>query len=123
MRLFYQTFYNATREAVRDYDCFYAYPPELTPQVAGQCRDYITQAGTLARQPVVARRIESISKYWRVAELQIAAEQATAAWQKDKSQANRDAAKAAWTAAAWTAEHQAQCNWIRQHVPCPEVSK
>ena len=58
-------------------------------------------------------------------ELRTAAKAAArdAAWDAWAARAAWDAAKAAWTAAAWTAEHQAQCNWIRQHVPCPEVSK
>ena len=95
MQRFYQTFYAATRKAVRDYDCFYSYPPELTPQIAARCRGYIAEALALAKQPVVTRRIESMSRYWRATELHIAAQQALAKWKQDKSPANREAARSA----------------------------
>ena len=95
MRKFYEAFYAVTREVVRDYDCFHTYPPELTLLVASQCRAYITQARTLARQPVVARRIETISRYWRATELHVTAQEAMTKWRQDKGQANRDAAKTA----------------------------
>ena len=95
MRRFYQTFYAATRDMVRDYDCFYAYPDALAGEAGARCRRYIDQALKLADQPVVRRRIESISRYWRVVELQVASQEAMATWRQDKSQANREAARSA----------------------------
>ena len=95
MRRFYETFYAATREAVRDYDCFYSYPDALAGKAGARCRGYIDEALELAKQPVVLRRIQSLSRYWRATELQVAAQQAMAKWRQDKSPANRQAARSA----------------------------
>ena len=96
MRTFYETFDAATRQAGEDWDCLYAYPDLLTPELVVQCRDNLTEALRLAKEPVVKRRIESVSRYWRATELHVAAQQALAAWQKDKTDANRQAARSAF---------------------------
>ena len=95
MRLFYQTFYAATRDAVRDYDCFYSYPDALAGEAGTRCRGYIDRALKLADAPVVRRRIESLSRYWRATELQVASQEAMALWRQHKNEANREAARAA----------------------------
>ena len=98
MRTFYETFYELTREGADNHpDCLFAYPDALTPEVAAKCRGYITLASSLATTPVVKRRIESISRYWRATELHVDAQHALAEWRKDKTAANSKAAKEALT--------------------------
>ena len=95
MRAFWETFDAATQDAVREYDCFYAYPDSLTPEVAGKCREHLTQALDLADRPVLTRRIEPVSRYWRIVELQVGAQRAVAQWKKDRTGENQDAARRA----------------------------
>ena len=93
MRRFWETFGATTRRAVEDWDTHYAYPDPLTPEVAGQCREYLTKALDQADRPVLKRRIEWVSKYWRIVELQIDAQQALARWKQDRTSENQDDAK------------------------------
>lgn len=95
MRTFYETFYAVTREAIDDYDCFYAYPEALTPEVAATCRGHIETARDLAQKAVVKRRIAAVSRYWKATELHVAAQRGMTQWRADKNQVNREAARSA----------------------------
>lgn len=97
MRQFYETFEAATRDAAKDYDCFYEYPPPMTSAVATTCRGYLTQALSVNTEPAVIRRIESISRYFQATELHILAQEAMAVWRNNKTEPNRQAAEASVT--------------------------
>ena len=98
MRMFYETFHQATYDAVMDYDCYYVYPDSLV-EVMDRCRAYIDEALALAGDPVVTRRIGALARYWDGAELQVKAQQAMTRWKaarcKKSEQAARDAMKLA----------------------------
>jgi hypothetical protein len=96
MRLFFETFDAATRYGAPNYnDCLYEYPEALGPERVAECRRYISAALALADEPVVQRRIASISRYWEATELHVQAQQDMARWRNDKSQSNRDTARRA----------------------------
>ena len=95
VRRFWQTLHAMTRAEVRDYDCHYGYPNALTPKVAAEFAGDLAEGLDAATEPVVKRRIESLIKYWRIAELQVKAQQARAKWRGNKTVANQKAAKEA----------------------------
>ena len=95
VRGFWQTFHAMTRPAVRDYDCHYGYPNMLTPRVAAKFARDLAEGLKLAEAPAVKRRIELLIKYWRIAELQVSAQQALTKWRGKKTVPNQNAAKEA----------------------------
>ena len=97
MRQFWQRFHEITLAEVLDYDIHGAFPEALTPEVAAEFRAYLTKAAKLARQPVVKRRIDYLGDNWRLAELQVRAQQAMAEWKNSKTSQTHKAAKEALT--------------------------
>ena len=95
MREFWETFDAATRDAALDYDCHYGYPESVTPRVLTLCRRVLTKAASLATEPVIERRVRSISRYWNVVEAQVKAERAFAKWEKAKTPQLKAAAQKA----------------------------
>ncbi len=92
MRLFFETFDEATRQATREWDIHASYPATLTPARVAECRDHLSAARTAADgQALITRRIEAMSSYWRVVELHVGAQQAIEAWRAGKSAATRQA--------------------------------
>ena len=85
VREFWEAFDAATRAEVLDYDCHYGYPASVTPQVLRRCRRALIRAASLAAEPVVHRRVQSLSRYWTVVEAQVKAEGAFAKWTKAKT--------------------------------------
>ena len=95
MQRFWETFDAATRKAALDWDSHPVFPDTLTRGKVEACRKYLTAAASLADRPVVRRRIESVSRYWRATELHTTARLAMDAWNADKTQSNRQAARKA----------------------------
>ena len=95
MKRFFETFDAATREATREWDVHTYYPESLTQEIVAQCRGILTQAMEQAKAPVVKRRIEAMSGYWRTVELRTKAERAIIEWRKDKTKSKGDAARKA----------------------------
>ena len=95
MRMFYETFDAATREMTREWDIHAHYPESLTSKVVARCRSYLTQAMGKAPDPVGKRRITSMSKYWRVVELHVTAQNAMARWREATTTAHNKAARTA----------------------------
>ena len=95
MRKFYETFDAATRESNKEWDVHIRYPDSLTAEIVARCRTHLTEARALADEPVVRRRIQSVSTYWRAVELQIAGQQAIERWRKDKTDAGAEAVRKA----------------------------
>ena len=99
MRQFFETFHRLTRGTHQGYDAAYKYPETLNVEMAATCRGYIDQAQRRARQPVVRRRIDSISRYWRATELHVAAQDAIARWKQEKTVENMHATRSAYATA------------------------
>jgi hypothetical protein len=100
MRKFWETFDDRTHwgSGLDAYqDCLYQYLPTLTAEVAATCRGYLQQASEMADSDVVKRRIEPVSQYWRMVELQIQAELALAEWKDNKTAKTWQTAKTALT--------------------------
>ena len=95
MKLFYEKFDAATRASTREWDIHARYPKTLTPRIVAQCRKHLTEARKRARRPVVERRIESVSKYWRAVELHIAGRETIIRWRKNKTDATAQAVREA----------------------------
>ena len=92
MRRFWETFDTATRQPAQDWDTHDDFPDALTPEVASWCRDYLATALILADKPVVKRRIESVSRYWRAIELHVQAKAAMIRWREGRTDPNGQAA-------------------------------
>jgi hypothetical protein len=99
MRRFYETFHRLTEHANEDYDSAYRYPEALDSETVGQCRELIAAARRRATQPVVERRLDAMQRYWRATELHVAAQEAMARWQGDRTEAHMQATREAYTRA------------------------
>lgn len=88
MKKFFETFNHLTAGVDSGYDLVLRYPDAMDTAVVAACRDHITEARRLARQPVVVRRIDAMGRYWRATELHVACQDAMARWQQDKTEAN-----------------------------------
>jgi len=96
MRLFFETFDEATRQSTREWDIHANYPATLTPARVTECRDHLSAARTAADgQALITRRIEVMSSYWRVVERHVEAQQAIEAWRAGKSAATKQAVRQA----------------------------
>ncbi len=95
VRRFFEAFHAATVEALRESDTHADYPEQVTRDLVAECRCRLEEAMARAERAVVKRRIESLRRYWRIVDLEIAARDAMAAWKADPSDANRNAARAA----------------------------
>ena len=80
MELFYVAFHSATLDAVLAWDIHRHYPDALTSDTMVQCRTMLDLAAGQAVQPVVQRRIASMSRYFTATELHVAARDAMVAW-------------------------------------------
>tara|TARA_B100000809_G_scaffold13283_1_gene12120 strand:- start:76 stop:2013 length:1938 start_codon:yes stop_codon:yes gene_type:complete len=95
MRQFFETFHRLTKGANFGYDYATEYPDTLNAEAVATCRSYIAEARRRATRPVVKRRLESFSRYWRATELHVAAQDSMAKWKKDKTDENMKATRRA----------------------------
>ncbi len=96
MRQFFETFDRVTRGPEDGYETAYAYPDALDAALIATCRGYLDEAGRLAQSPVVRRRVDSMSRYWRATELHVAAQDAMARWKADRTVENMKATRRAY---------------------------